>query len=193
MLNNKGLVITTALYSLLVAFLLFLGITLATFASSANQLGKANSDLTDGKRLSGSQIKLESNKSSNWYLFKASDDDDDDDANQNLAVVNSRYGTVYWPKDSDAGASYTFPNYKLDKNSGSFTNNTNLKWYFFKKSESDYELTETIENGMEYILLICDELIGGSGNCAKINVSNKYVPSEFRSDYMTIIKLGKID
>lgn len=185
MLNNKGLAITTALYSLLVAFLLFLGITLSTFASSANQLGSANSDLIDGKRLTGSQIKLQGNIGSKWYLYQTNNSGSEK-VNNTLAVVNSRYGVAYWPKDSDANAKYT-STYNL-KSSGEFLNNTKLKWYFFKENGSDYEPTETIEDGENYILLICDE---GLGSCNSVVLSGLYNSGAFNSNNMTIIKLGE--
>lgn len=47
-LGNKGFAITSVLYTLLVAFLLFLGAALAEFSTSAKLLSKANEDLTDG-------------------------------------------------------------------------------------------------------------------------------------------------
>lgn len=46
-LNNKGFAISSVLYTLLTAFLLFLGAALAQFSSSAKILSKANNDLTD--------------------------------------------------------------------------------------------------------------------------------------------------
>lgn len=47
-LNNKGFAVSAMLYTLLTAFLLFLGASLAQFSSSAKILSSANSDLTDG-------------------------------------------------------------------------------------------------------------------------------------------------
>ena len=47
-LNNKGFAVSAMLYTLLTAFLLFLGASLAQFSSSAKILSNANKDLTDG-------------------------------------------------------------------------------------------------------------------------------------------------
>lgn len=46
-LNNKGFAVSSVLYTLLIAFLLFLGAALAQFSSSARILSKADDDLTD--------------------------------------------------------------------------------------------------------------------------------------------------
>lgn len=47
-LGNKGFAVSSVLYTLLVAFLLFLGAALAEFSTSAKLLSKANEDMTDG-------------------------------------------------------------------------------------------------------------------------------------------------
>lgn len=51
MLNNKGFAVTSVLYTLLIAFLLFLGAALAQFSSSTKILSKANDDLTNNIKL----------------------------------------------------------------------------------------------------------------------------------------------
>ena len=45
MLNSKGFAISSILYTLLIAFLLFLGVALAQLSSSSSLIGKANDDL----------------------------------------------------------------------------------------------------------------------------------------------------
>lgn len=47
MLNNKGFAITSVLYTLLIAFLLFLGACLTQFSSSTKIFSKANTDLSN--------------------------------------------------------------------------------------------------------------------------------------------------
>lgn len=155
MLNNKGLAITTALYSLLVAFLLFLGVTLATFQSASNQLGNANTDIVDGKRLNGSQVIY--NGSDKWLY------DEDSNANPVLAKINSRYGTVYWPKDSlKIKYSYDSSIYSIkdidgnEKKEGAFDINSNLKWYLLDSSGSG---SSSLKAGNSYTLRICDQAI----------------------------------
>ncbi len=86
MLNNKGFAVSTILYTLLVAFLLFLGVTLSTFSASIRTVGNANTDLIDGTELSAYLIE-NSNNSPNWY------------SSNKLIKINSRYGTMYWPRD----------------------------------------------------------------------------------------------
>ncbi len=56
-MNNKGFAISAVLYTLLMAFLLFLGVTLAVFKSSARIIGNSNNDLIDGKKVRVSLVK----------------------------------------------------------------------------------------------------------------------------------------
>ena len=56
MLNNKGFAVSTILYTLLIAFLLFLGATLAMFSSSNSIISNANNDLINGTKLSDVQV-----------------------------------------------------------------------------------------------------------------------------------------
>ena len=92
MLNNKGFAVTTVLYTLLIAFLMFLGAALAQFSSSSSLIGKANDDLINGTKLDAKLVKVEVEDADNWNK---------DDWNKlNIIVkINSRYGTMYWPKD----------------------------------------------------------------------------------------------
>lgn len=108
MLNNKGFAVSSALYTLLIAFLLFLGAALAQFTSSIGLLNKANEDLINGvdfkaqqRNPNGACINTDIEGKYDWYLqYK------DDNENKNERVVSntiikikSRYGTKYWPKD----------------------------------------------------------------------------------------------
>lgn len=78
MLNNKGFAVSSILYTLLIAFLLFLGAALAQLSASSSLIGKANDDLINGVTLSIDEVVT----------------------NNNLNVrIKSRYGIKYWPKD----------------------------------------------------------------------------------------------
>ena len=79
--NNKGFAVSTVLYTLLIAFLMFLGAALAQFSSSSSLIGIANDDLINGTKLNATLVKGD---------------------NSRLIKVNSRYGTFYWPTDFNA-------------------------------------------------------------------------------------------
>lgn len=78
MLNNKGFAVTSILYTLLIAFLLFLGAALAELSSSSSLVGKANDDLINGISLSVDEVQVNGNPT---------------------IRVKSRYGIRYWTKD----------------------------------------------------------------------------------------------
>ena len=99
--NNKGFAISSVLYLLLVAFLMFLMLMLAQFTSSTSVIGKANDDLINGSKFEVMQI-----KDSNKRCIKYGDSKQPNDiywyesGNGELLVrIKSRYGTMYWPKD----------------------------------------------------------------------------------------------
>ena len=87
MLNNKGFAVTTVLYTLLIAFLMFLGAALAQFSSSSSLIGKANDDLINGTKLDAKLVKVKDGNADNWNELGI------------IVKINSRYGTMYWPKD----------------------------------------------------------------------------------------------
>lgn len=87
MLNNKGFAVTTVLYTLLIAFLMFLGAALAQFSSSSSLIGKANDDLINGTKLDAKLVKVKGGDANNWNTLDI------------IVKINSRYGTMYWPKD----------------------------------------------------------------------------------------------
>ena len=90
MLNNKGFVVSAILYTILLALLLFLGVTLAIFSSATSTIGKATDDLVNSTKLSISQVKaLKNNDADKWYMSK----------NDILVKINSKYGILYWPRD----------------------------------------------------------------------------------------------
>ena len=86
MFNNKGFAVTATLYTILVAFLLFLGATLAMFSSSNSIIGKANDDLINGTTFKAVQVKEVNGTICKWNI-------------DTMVKINSRYGTMYWPKD----------------------------------------------------------------------------------------------
>lgn len=95
MLNNKGFAVSSVLYTLLIAFLLFLGAALAQFSASSSLIGKANDDLVNGTSFEAMQVKpngaCENNKK--WYQ------DGDGNTSSTIVRIKSKYGTMYWPKD----------------------------------------------------------------------------------------------
>lgn len=92
MLNNKGFAVTTVLYTLLIAFLMFLGAALAQFSSATDLIGKSNNDMVNGANFDVLQVKPVFEKPCGslgyeWY-------------NTNTIVkIKNRYGIMYWPKD----------------------------------------------------------------------------------------------
>ena len=78
MLNSKGFAISSILYTLLIAFLLFLGVALAQLSSSSSLIGKANDDLINGIFLSIDEVKVNGKPT---------------------IRVKSRYGFRYWTKE----------------------------------------------------------------------------------------------
>lgn len=116
MLNNKGFAVSTVLYTLLIAFLLFLGATLAMFSSSTSVVGNANTDLSDGSKLVATQVKLSDSQntcvavkepvngvipssSPNHYWYETGTLENGIITNAIILKINSKYGTLYWPKD----------------------------------------------------------------------------------------------
>ena len=98
MLNNKGFAVSSVLYTLLIAFLLFLGAALAQFSASSSLIGKANDDLVNGTSFEAMQIKpngacKDGNNGNSWYK------DSDGNISNTIVRIKTRYGTKYWPKD----------------------------------------------------------------------------------------------
>ena len=101
MLNNKGFAVSSVLYTLLIAFLLFLGAALAQLSSSSSLIGKANDDIVNGTRFK------DKDNIANGTKFKAiqlregvcGPDDSAWYERNDIVKIESRYGTVYWPKD----------------------------------------------------------------------------------------------
>ena len=108
MLNNKGFAVSTILYTLLIAFLLFLGATLAMFSSSNSIISNANDDLINGIELNPQQVKpvsTDSDGNDNCVPVSTTQPLPDDKyywyqvENNILVRITSRYGVMYWPRD----------------------------------------------------------------------------------------------
>ena len=87
-MNNKGFIVSTILYTILVAFLLFLAVTLSIFASATSTVGGGTNDLVNATYFKVWQVEnCEADKS--WY----------EPSNNVLAIITTKYGEYYWPKD----------------------------------------------------------------------------------------------
>ncbi len=101
MLNNKGFAVSAVLYTLLIAFLMFLGAALAMFSSSSSLIGKANNDLINGSDFDVIQVKTYengkecgTNKDYMWYQAT-----DGVTLSNTIIQIKNKYGTKYWPRD----------------------------------------------------------------------------------------------
>lgn len=150
MLNNKGFAVSTILYTILIAFLLFLGITLSMFSSSNSIISNANNDLVNGTVFRAVQVKDNKKKGIcgqdyAWYQMD----------NNILIKITSRYGVIYWPRD--------FINYDKLENQIKITkeeaptedieNLTSDKKFFYKYLNSGYinlSMLNDTYNNIEY-------------------------------------------
>lgn len=145
MLNNKGFAVSSVLYTLLIAFLLFLGAALAQFSASSSLIGKANDDLVNGTSFEAMQIKPNGacDNGKSWYQ------DSDGNISDTIVRIKSKYGTIYWPKDfkesnfqvnDDGNVSSTTSTSDNGKVTAEFINNTSndakfrLKIYYSDNS-----------------------------------------------------------
>ena len=178
-INNKGFVISSILYTLLISFLLMLALLLLQFKSSSDVINNASKDLVNGEEFKATQVLLDGNifsytDSATGNIIKIDGTDTSysyydynsdnyknvqngtpltykcvsygknelttkwiqqngtnigyisqyylwfDSPNQMLVRINSRYGTMYWPKDfSTSGVLY-------DSGTNKFTANTSI-------------------------------------------------------------------
>lgn len=95
MLNNKGFMVSSVLYTLLIAFLLFLGAALAQFSASSSLIGKANDDLVNVTSFEALQVKPSGacENGNLWFQDKSGK------TSNTIIRIKSKYGTMYWPKD----------------------------------------------------------------------------------------------
>ncbi len=102
MLNNKGFAVSTVLYTLLIAFLMFLGVALAQFSSSSSFIAHANDDLINGTTFKVMQVKpaIEGKTCGSDYQWYQTYNSSNEKVNSGTIVkITSKYGTIYWPKD----------------------------------------------------------------------------------------------
>lgn len=150
MLNNKGFAVSSVLYTLLIAFLLFLGAALAQFSTSSSLIGKANDDIVNGTQFDVMQVKsqdvckkdIDGSLVSNWY------------ESNTIVRIKSRYGTKYWPKDF-AGESIKVSDII---SSGDVSDNGKIKVTYTETVSTDYEnfgkLTFTVDGNDKEIILV---------------------------------------
>lgn len=100
-LNNKGFAISAILYSILIAFMLFLLCALAMFSSANTIMSAANDDLVNGSDLEAIQVKdlseenICDNKDRKWYQEDI------------IVRINYKGSTMYWPKDFNVENRYS--------------------------------------------------------------------------------------
>ena len=99
MLNNKGFAVSSALYTLLIAFLLFLGAALAQFTSSIGLLNNANEDLINGVDFKAQQRNPNGACTGGIGWYQEKDEDGNIKVSNTIVLIKTRYGTKYWPKD----------------------------------------------------------------------------------------------
>ena len=86
-MNNKGFVVSTILYTILISFLLFLGVMLSIFASATSTVGGGTDDLVNATNLSIKQVRrLDASGIAMCEKIP-------------LASITSKYGELYWPKN----------------------------------------------------------------------------------------------
>lgn len=163
MLNNKGFAVSSVLYTLLIAFLLFLGAALAQFSSSTSLIGKANDDIVNGTQFEAMQVKPngactkddDGNIISKWYQ------DDNGNTSNTIVRIKTRYGTKYWPKDF---GSVIFDENGIDVNEGTSSGKISVSYDSSTKDlEENYpgyenygKLTfkDTETNAEVYVILV---------------------------------------
>lgn len=89
--SNKGFAVSTVLYALLIVFLMFTLVLIASYNASSDILSSATSDLTENNSFTVRQVKPADNVCGengwNWYKTNT------------ILQVKAPQGTFYWPKD----------------------------------------------------------------------------------------------
>lgn len=93
-MNNKGFAVSAVLYTLLIAFLLFLGAALAMFSSSNSIIGNANNDIVNGNGFSAKAFFLSPKKNE-------TEEDTGTEGKKLVVQIKSRYGIKLVPNDFD--------------------------------------------------------------------------------------------
>ena len=106
-LNNKGFAVSAVLYTLLVAFILFLAVVLSMLSSSSDLVRRANTDLINGDKFKAEQLIITGWKNSSGQTMNTCIDSSSTPSDGQfylyqspyIVKINSKYGTYYWPKD----------------------------------------------------------------------------------------------
>lgn len=168
-MNNKGFAISAVLYTLLISFLLFLGVTLAMFQSSISLTNNANKDLLNNNKLGLVNVSpLDKNgykKGEDGTLFHSKEWYQAD----MLVKVNSRYGIVYWPKDVSNYSTFT----PASASDGSFTKDK-LKWYLYSSSDPNGSILTSASSfetttGEYFALVVVDSGINSISDKSDVN------------------------
>lgn len=89
--SNKGFAVSTVLYALLIVFLMFTLVLIASYNASSDILSSATSDLTENNSFTVRQVKPAGNVcgENGWDWYKTN----------TILQVKAPQGTFYWPKD----------------------------------------------------------------------------------------------
>lgn len=205
MLNNKGFAVSSVLYTLLIAFLLFLGAALAQFSTSSSLIGKANDDIVNGNTFSAEQVRAPKVEGKvcgygrDYQWFQNSDTS----LSNTLVKIKSRYGTMYWPKDfglelKQDGSRYFFSgeDFKITRNIkveclNSTSSVTSCNNYFLNAMDAPVEIPLTSESSDSVISISEDDYTTIKDTIEKIEnyeskISNDPFDSEKISYYTKI-------
>lgn len=98
-MNNKGFAVSAVLYTLLIAFLLFLAAALAMFSSSNSLISNANSDIVNGNPFSAEIKQVPSEDADRSYYNKTVKINESTYGKNAIIQIKSKYGIKYWPND----------------------------------------------------------------------------------------------
>ena len=96
-MNNKGFAVSAVLYTLLIAFLLFLAAALAMFSSSNSLISNANSDIVNGNPFSAVRVPIARDKLIELPISRRTDQDSW--GSGKVVQIKSKYGVKYWPNN----------------------------------------------------------------------------------------------
>lgn len=96
-MNNKGFAVSAVLYTLLIAFLLFLAAALAMFSSSNSLISNANSDIVNGNPFSAERVPIDRDKLIKLPISGGTNKDSW--GSGKVAQIKSKYGVKYWPNN----------------------------------------------------------------------------------------------
>ena len=162
MKKNKGFVVSTILYSILIAFLIVLGVTLYIFSSATTMVGSATDDLVNATNLSITPIIV---------------NDGENRRNDILAVITSKYGDYYWPKDFNMSV-----NEDSISGKSSMSMPITINYYCDNNYEELMTMEEKNENGIQSYSYKCNDenisifylVVSDGTGSAKSSVVNPY-------------------